>query len=86
MAILEFSVCFSIGLITGSIATKIICGNIYVYEFNFKELKEKPENTALSMIRENDKMKAEIKGFYEALEVLTNESKQKNLNMNNNNV
>ena len=55
MAILEFSVCFSIGLITGSIATKIICGNIYVYEFNFKELKEKTENTALSMIRENDK-------------------------------
>ena len=80
MPILEFSVSLSIGLIAGAIVTKIIqvgIKNAIDYEYNFKELKEKTENIALSMIRENDKMKAEIKDFYKALEVLTNESKAK---------
>ena len=80
MTIIEFSVCISIGLIVGAIVSQIMqveMKHVNGYECNFKELKEKTENTVLLMRRDNEKLREEVKGLHRTLELLTSESKQK---------
>ena len=84
--IVSCSVCFLTGALIMRIKSLFDVIHVDKYEYNFKNLKEKTENNVLVIVKENDKLKADIKELYKILETLTNESmlRQKNIDDNNN--